>query len=75
MSAAVIAIILFVFFVVGLAVGVLVVAALSAQRVDRAARRIEPDASPLEWRPYVPETDPDDQEPDEPPWWQTRGGG
>jgi len=71
MSAAdVMAIILFAFFLVGVAVGVIVVIASSARRAHKAARRIGPATPPLSRRPYVPEID---DGPDEPPWWQTRG--
>jgi len=71
MSAAdVMAIILFAFFLAGVATGIVVVAALSARRAHKAARRIGPATPPLSRRPYVPEID---DGPDEPPWWQTRG--
>jgi hypothetical protein len=71
-AAAVMAIILFAFFVVGAAVGVLVVIALSARRAHQAARRTG--SPPVRW-PHRPDTDPDDDGPNEPGWWQTRGGG
>lgn len=73
-AAAVMAIILFAFFLVGVAVGVLVVIAMSARRADKAARRIGPAAPPQARWPYRPGTDSDDDGPDEPPWWQARDG-
>jgi hypothetical protein len=73
-GAAVIAIVLFVFFALGVTVGIIVVAALSARRAHRTARRIGPGAPlPGRW-PYLPETDPDDDGPDGPAWRQARGG-
>ena len=72
-GAAVMAIVLFVFFLVGVGVGVVAVVALSARRADREDRRNRSlGMPPGEW-PYLNELDPDDDEPDEPPWWQTRG--
>jgi len=74
-AAVVIAIVLFVFFVLGVTVGIIVVAALSARRAHRAARRIGLAARPPGGWPYLPETDPDDDDgPDEPAWRQARGG-
>ncbi len=72
-AAAVIAVVLFVFFLVGVAAGVIAVVALSARRAHKAARRIGPASPPPRRWPSVPETEPDDQGPDEPPWWQARG--
>ncbi len=69
-TADVMAIIFFAFFLAGVAVGVVVVAALSARRAHKAVRRISPAAPPPSGRPYVPEID---DGPDEPSWWQTRG--
>ena len=69
-TADVMAIIFFAFFLAGVAVGVIVVAALSARRAHRAARRIGPAAPPPGRRSYVPEID---DGPDESPWWRTRG--
>ncbi len=74
-AAAVIAVVLFVFFLVGVAIGIIAVAALSARRAHKAARRPGPAAPPPRRWPYVSETGPDDQGPDEPPWWQARGDG
>lgn len=74
-AAAVMAIVLFVFFLAGVAVGVILVAALSARRAHNSGRRPDPPApSPRRW-PYAPETGPDDDGPGEPPWWHARGGG
>ena len=74
-AAAVMAIILFLFFLVGIAVGVLVVIAVSARRAHKAVPQIRPVAPPPPgtW-PYLPEHDPDEGGPDEPPWWHARGG-
>ena len=65
-AAAVMAIVLFLFFLVGVAVGVLVVIALSTRSADKTVSR------PDTW-PYRSGPDPDQGEPDEPPWWQQRG--
>jgi len=73
-AAAVMAIVLFLFFLVGVAVGVILVAAWSARRAHKAAPRPGPAAPPPGQWPYVPETDPDERGPDEPPWWQARVG-
>jgi hypothetical protein len=73
-AAGVIAIVLFIVFLVGIAAGVVVVIAMSARRADKTARRTGPAARPPERWPYLSETDPDDQWPDEPPWRQARGG-
>ena len=74
-AAAVLALVLFiVVFAVGVAVGVIVVIASSARRADAAVRRDGPTVPPQERWPYLHETDPDDQEPDEPPWRQPRRG-
>ena len=64
--------VMFAFFLVGVAVGVVVVIALSARRADKAARQSPPAEPPRRTWPYRPETD--DHGPDEPPWWQARGG-
>jgi hypothetical protein len=74
MSAAdVMAIVLFLFFLVGVAVGVLVVVAVSARRAHKAGPPLPPVApSPSAW-PYRPGHDPDEREPNEPPWWHARG--
>jgi hypothetical protein len=71
MSAAdVMAIVLFLFFLVGVAVGVLVVVAASARRAHKAGPPLPP--SPSAW-PYRPGHDPDERESNEPPWWHARG--
>lgn len=74
-AAAVMAIVLFLFFLVGVAVGVLVVMAVSARRAHKAVPQIRPvpPPSPGTW-PYPPGHDPDQGVPDEPPWWQVRDG-
>lgn len=74
-AAAVTAIVLFLFFLVGIAVGVLVVIAVSARRAHKAAPQIRPVAPPPPgtW-PYPPGHGPDEGLPDEPPWWQARSG-
>jgi hypothetical protein len=70
-AAAVMAIVLFVFFGVGVTVGVLLVMALSARRAHKA---VGPPLPPGRRR-YVPDNDLDDDGPDQPPWWQARGDG
>lgn len=72
-AAAVMAVVLFIFFLVGFAIGIIVVVALSARRADKAARRIQPVTPPPGMWPYLPERDLDDEGPDEPPWWQRHG--
>ena len=73
-AAAVMAIVLFLFFLVGVATGIVVVIALSARRAHKADRRDRrPGPRRAGW-PYLNEPDPDDDEPDEYPWWQARGG-
>lgn len=72
-GAAVIAVVLFVFFIVGVGTGVIAVVALSARRAHKAVRRIGPAAPPSKRWPYSPETDPDDNGLGEPPWWHARG--
>jgi len=72
-SAAVMGIVLFVFFLVGFGVGIIVVIALSARKADKATRRAVPPTPPGKW-PYLPEVGPNDHVPDKPPWWQERGG-
>ena len=68
-TADVMAVVLFVFFAVGVAVGVVVVIALSARRVDRADRWNRRPGTPVARSGYS-----DDDEPgDDSPWWQTRG--
>jgi hypothetical protein len=74
LAAGVIAIVLFVFFLVGVAVGVIVVFALSARRADKAEHQEpSPQAPRADW-PYLGEPDPDDEGPGRPPWRQDRGG-
>jgi MFS superfamily sulfate permease-like transporter len=73
-AAAVMAVVLFLFFLVGVAVGVLVVIALSARRAHKAVPQVRPvTPSPGTW-PYLSEPDPDEGGPDEPPWWRARSG-
>jgi MFS superfamily sulfate permease-like transporter len=71
-AAAVIAIVLFLFFLVGVAVGVLVVIAVSARRAHKAVPQVRPVAPPPGTWPDLPEPDPDEGGPDEPSWWHTR---
>ena len=68
-TADVMAIVLFVFFAVGVAVGVVVVIALSARRADQADRWSRRQGTPPARSGYSDDDEPDD----EPPWWQTRG--
>ena len=74
-AAAVTAIVLFLFFLTGVATGILVVIAMSARRAHTKADR--PDPSPrtpgVGW-PYLNEPDPDNDEPAEPSWRQLRDG-
>jgi hypothetical protein len=74
MSAAadVMAAVLFVFFGVGVAVGIVVVIALSAHRADKADRWSSRGRTPDGGSGYYGDDEPDDG-PEEPPWWQTRG--
>jgi hypothetical protein len=67
-TADVMAVVLFLFFAVGVAVGVVVVIALSARRADKAGRWSRP-GTPAARSGYSDDDEPDDQ----PPWWQTRG--
>lgn len=72
MSAAIAAIVLFLFFAAGVAVGIVVVIAMSARRAHEADRADPPpEISRVGW-PYLGEPDPDDDT-DEPPWRQERG--
>ena len=71
-TADVMAIVLFVFFAVGVAVGVVVVIALSARRVDTANRRNRRPRTPDLSSGYFADDDEPGDEPDEPRWWQTR---
>jgi hypothetical protein len=74
MSAAALAVVLLLFFLIGVAVGVLVVTAVSARRAHRAVPPVQPVAPPSGTWPYPPGHDPDEGGPDEPPWWHARGG-
>ena len=71
-SADVMAIVLFLFFLVGVAVGVLAVIALSARRAHQTVPQDRPVAPPRARWPYLPEPGPGESEPGEPPWWQAR---
>jgi hypothetical protein len=73
-TAAVMTILLFLFFAVGVAVGVLGVIAVSARRAHKAVPQVPPVARPPDTWPYPPGRDPDEGGPDEPPWWHARGG-
>jgi hypothetical protein len=68
-TADVMAIVLFVFFAVGVAVGVVVVIALSARRADQAYRWSRRQGTPPARSGYSDDDEPDDDS----PWWQTRG--
>ena len=68
-AADVMAIVLFLFFLVGVAVGVLVVVAVSARRAHKAGPPVA--LPPSSW-PYRPRHDPDEREANEPPWWHVR---
>jgi MFS superfamily sulfate permease-like transporter len=68
-AAAVMAVVLLLFFLVGVAVGVLVVIALSARRAHHAVRQTRPVTGA--W--HLPGPDTEQGGPDEPPWWQARG--
>jgi hypothetical protein len=73
-AAAVMAIVLLLFFLVGVAVGVLVVIAWSARRAHQAVPQDRPVAPPPGTWPYPPGPDLEEDRPDEPSWWHTRGG-
>lgn len=75
MSAAAVTIVLVLFFLVGTAVGVLAVIAVSARRAHKAVLQTQPVGPPRPgtW-PYPPGHDPNEGVPDEPPWWHVRGG-
>ncbi len=66
---AVIAIVLLVFFLIGVAVGVIALIAWSVRLDDR---RYRPPGPLEDWPSGDP--DPDDEEPGDPPWWHGRGG-
>jgi MFS superfamily sulfate permease-like transporter len=74
MSAAVLAIVFLLFLLVGVAVGVLIVIAMSARRAHKAVPQTRPVAPPPPTWPYRPGHDSDEGRPDEPPWWQVRDG-
>jgi cytochrome c biogenesis protein CcdA len=65
-TADVMAVVLFLFFAVGVAVGVVVVIALSARRADKADRWSRRQDTPAVGSGG-------DESDDKPPWWQTRG--
>jgi hypothetical protein len=73
-AAAVMAIVLFLFFLVGVAVGVLVVIAVSARRAHKAVPQARPVAPPSGTWPFVPGHGPDEGGSDEPPRWHARSG-
>ena len=68
-TADVMAIVLFAFFAVGVAVGVVVVIALSARRADQADRWSRRQGTPPARSGYSDDDEPDDDS----PWWQERG--
>ena len=68
-------IVLFIFFAIGITVGFVVVIAVSARRADTAERQNRRTAPPRGRWPYLPETGPHDEDPDEPGWWHDRGSG
>jgi len=75
-TADVLAVVLLVFFLIGVGVGIVAVIAMSARRVDIADRWHRGGGSP-EGEPAYPfedEDEPDDDEPNEPGWWQSRDG-
>jgi MFS superfamily sulfate permease-like transporter len=66
-AAAVVAVVLVILFLVGVAVGIVMVVAVSVRRAGKAVR---PERKPVELRrtwPYLDEADLDDNEPGEPP--------
>ena len=71
-TAAVMAVLFFLFFLVGVGVGVLVVIALSARRAHQAQAR--PVAPPPETWPYRSGPGAGEGGPDGAPWWHARGG-
>jgi hypothetical protein len=74
-AAVVMAIVLFIFFAVGITVGFILVIAVSARRADRAERQNRRTPPPRGRWPHLPETGPHDEEPHEPGWWHDRGSG
>jgi hypothetical protein len=73
-ATAVTAIVLFLFFLTGVATGIVVVIAFSARRAHQAKRPDPSPGTPRPGWPYLNEPGPDDDEPDEPPWRQARDG-
>jgi hypothetical protein len=78
-AAAVLAILFFLFFGVGVGVGALVVFAMSARRAHQAVSQARPADAPRGTWPFLPGHDPDEGGPyegstNEPPWWQARSG-
>ncbi len=72
-AAAVVAVVLLVVFLVGVTVGIAFVIAMSVRRANRAVRPDREPAAPRRTWSDLDETDPDDDEPGEPPSWPTRG--
>ena len=73
-AAAVMTVVFFLFFFVGVAVGVLVVIAVSARRAHKEVPPVRSAGpSPGTW-PYLPGHDPDEGGSDGHPWWHARGG-
>ncbi len=72
MSAAIAAIVLFLFFAAGVAVGIVVVIALSARRAHKMDRAAPPEISRVGW-PYLGEPDQDNDDGNDPPLRQARG--
>jgi hypothetical protein len=74
-AAAVTAIVLFLIFFVGIAVGVVTVIAMSARRrADRESRPQGPAPRAQSGWPNPDEPGSDDDPPDEPGWWQAGDG-
>jgi hypothetical protein len=71
-TADVMAVVLFLFFAVGVAVGVVVVIALSARRADQVDRWSRRQGPPAARSGYSGDDEPDEPD-DQPPWWPTRG--
>lgn len=73
-TAAVVAIVLVLFFLVGAAVGFLVVVAVSARRAHKAVPQVRPVVPrPGAW-PHLPGPGSDESDPDDVPWWRAQGG-
>ena len=77
-AAAVMAIVFFLFFLVGVAAGVLVVIAVAARRAHQTVPQARPVAPPPRTWPHRPgpgpyERGPDEGSTDEPAWWRARG--